>query len=55
MRFRDTVYGWIGAKRISGLRVGRLWKFKRDEVDGLVKSGGAEGRHGTEPGAHDSQ
>ena len=25
-------------------RVGRLWKFKRDEVDGWVKSGGAADR-----------
>jgi len=54
IRFRDTVDGWIGAKRMPAHRVGRPWNFKRDEVDGLAKSGGVEGRHGVEPGAHDS-
>lgn len=39
---RDTVYGWISAKDLPGHRVGRLWKFKRDEVDTWVREGGAD-------------
>ena len=41
---KDTVYTWISAKGMPAHRVGRLWKFKRDEVDDWVKSGGAADR-----------
>ena len=41
---RDTVYTWITAKEMPAHRLGRLWKFKKKEVDGWVKSGGAAGR-----------
>jgi excisionase family DNA binding protein len=37
----DTVYRWIDKHRMPAHRMGRLWKFKRDEVDGWVKAGGA--------------
>lgn len=37
----DTVYRWIDTKSMPAHRVGRLWKFKRTEVDAWVKSGGA--------------
>lgn len=38
---KDTVYGWISARNMPAHRVGRLWKFKKDDIDGWVKSGGA--------------
>ena len=38
---RDTIYTWVADKGLPGHKVGRLWKFKRDEVDGWVRSGGA--------------
>jgi len=38
---RDTVYKWINEKRIPSHRLGRLWKFRTDEIDEWVKSGGA--------------
>ena len=38
---KDTVYTWINAKGMPAHRVGRLWKFKREEVDEWVRSGGA--------------
>jgi excisionase family DNA binding protein len=38
---RDTVYKWINEKGMPAHRMGRLWKFRRDEVDYWVKSGGA--------------
>ena len=38
---RDTVYKWIAEKQMPAHRMGRLWKFKKDEVDEWVKSGGA--------------
>ncbi len=39
---RDTVYGWIATKNLPAHRVGRLWKFKREEVDAWVRSGGSQ-------------
>ena len=36
---RDTVYKWIDRKRMPAHKVGRLWKFRRREVDEWVLSG----------------
>jgi len=30
---RDTVYQWIKRHGLPARRVGRLWKFRQDEVD----------------------
>lgn len=38
---RDTVYKWISEKHMPAHKVGRLWKFKVDEVDRWVRTGGA--------------
>ena len=37
----DTVYRWINNHDMPAHRMGRLWKFKKDEVDMWVKAGGA--------------
>lgn len=34
---RDTVYKWIAEKGLPAHKVGRLWKFKREQVDEWVK------------------
>ncbi|HLI77593.1 MAG TPA: helix-turn-helix domain-containing protein [Acidobacteriaceae bacterium] len=38
---RDTVYKWITRRNMPAHKVGRLWKFKREEVDDWVRSGAA--------------
>jgi excisionase family DNA binding protein len=38
---KDSVYAWVTNKEMPGHKVGRFWKFKRDEVDQWVRSGGA--------------
>ena len=38
---RDTIYKWINEKNMPAQKIGRLWKFKIDEVDKWVRSGGA--------------
>lgn len=43
----DTVYKWINLHAMPAHRMGRLWKFKKDDVDQWVKDGGAAG-HSTE-------
>ncbi|MEZ5489087.1 MAG: helix-turn-helix domain-containing protein [Gammaproteobacteria bacterium] len=37
----DTVYKWIDKGGMPAHRMGRLWKFKKYEVDEWVKAGGA--------------
>ena len=39
---RDTIYKWISEKGMPAHKVGRLWKFKRDEVDEWVRKDGAK-------------
>ena len=46
---KDTVYAWLSKKQMPGHRVGRFWKFKRDEVDGWVRGRGAAGREEEKP------
>jgi excisionase family DNA binding protein len=38
---KETVYTWVTAKGMPGYKVGRFWKFKRDDVDSWVRAGGA--------------
>lgn len=38
---KDTVYGWIAKKDMPAHKVGRLWKFKTDEVDDWGRCGKA--------------
>jgi excisionase family DNA binding protein len=37
----DTVYKWIDKHEMPAHRMGRLWKFKKDDVDSWVRAGGA--------------
>ena len=36
---RDTVYKWIDRKNMPAHKVGRLWKYRKDEIDQWVRSG----------------
>jgi excisionase family DNA binding protein len=38
---RDTVYTWVNTKEMPAHKVGKLWKFDKDEVDAWVRSGKA--------------
>lgn len=40
----ETLYRWIEERGFPGHRVGRLWKFKRSQVDAWVESGQADPR-----------
>lgn len=39
---KDTVYRWTSERNFPGHKIGRLWKFRKEEVDEWVKSGGAK-------------
>jgi excisionase family DNA binding protein len=40
---RDTVYKWITRRNMPAHKVGRLWKFRKEEIDTWVRSGAASG------------
>lgn len=42
---KDTIYGWITKRDMPAHKVGRLWKFKSDEVDSWVRAGKASDEH----------
>ncbi|MFO7536503.1 MAG: helix-turn-helix domain-containing protein [Chloroflexota bacterium] len=36
---RDTIYKWIERHDLPAHKVGRLWKFRRQEIDTWIVSG----------------
>ena len=38
---RDTLYKWIIRKKMPAHKVGRLWKFRKAEIDKWIKTGKA--------------
>jgi len=41
---RDTIYSWVDKTDIPAHKVGRLWKFRKEEVDAWVRSGQASAK-----------
>jgi excisionase family DNA binding protein len=39
---KDTVYRWIKGNGMPAHRIGRSWKFKKDQVDEWVEAGKAQ-------------
>ena len=39
---RETLYKWLAEKDMPAHKVGRLWKFRKEEIDKWVKSGQAD-------------
>lgn len=37
---RQTILNWIEKRGLPSAKVGKLWKFKIDEIDKWVRSGG---------------
>jgi len=35
---RQTIYNWLHQKKISGIKVGGVWRFDRKEIDAWLKS-----------------
>ena len=38
---KDTVRNWIKKTDIPAHKIGKLWKFKKSELDAWIKSGGS--------------
>ncbi|MBT7822416.1 MAG: helix-turn-helix domain-containing protein [Candidatus Marinimicrobia bacterium] len=41
---RETLYKWLAEKDIPAHKVGRLWKFRKEEIDQWVRTGEADSR-----------
>ena len=46
---RDTVYKWIDRRNMPAYKMGRLWKFRKEEIDEWVRQGGANEDNQDEP------
>ncbi len=51
----DTVYRWIDKHSMPAHRMGRFWKFKKDQVDAWVEAGGASADSSKEDAGKDSK
>ena len=38
---KETIYAWIEKRDLPAHRVGRFWKFQKEDVDNWVKAGKA--------------
>lgn len=35
---KQTIYNWLHQRKISGIKVGGVWRFDRREIDSWLKS-----------------
>ena len=35
---KQTIYNWLNQKKISGIKIGGVWRFDKQEVDRWLKS-----------------
>lgn len=35
---KQTIYNWLSQRKISGIKVGGVWRFDRKDIDGWLKS-----------------
>jgi len=35
---RQTIYNWLHQKKISGIKVGKVWRFDRQYIDEWLKN-----------------
>ena len=46
---RESVYRWLAHGKMPGHKLGRHWKFRKDEVDTWVREGSADESKATAP------
>ena len=35
---KQTIYNWLNMRKISGIKVGGVWRFDRREIDAWLRS-----------------
>ena len=46
---KQTIYNWLHAKKISGIKVGHVWRFDKRAIDAWLRSQIREARTEEEP------
>jgi excisionase family DNA binding protein len=34
---KQTIYNWLNQKKISGIKIGKVWRFDRREIEDWLK------------------
>ena len=34
---KQTIYNWLHLKKIVGIKIGKVWRFDRNEIDSWLK------------------
>ena len=34
---KQTLYNWLHQKKISGIKIGKVWRFERNEIEKWLK------------------
>jgi excisionase family DNA binding protein len=34
---KQTIYNWLHQKKISGIKIGKVWRFQRQEIEHWLK------------------
>ncbi len=43
---KQTIYNWLHQRKISGMKIGGVWRFNRKEIDRWLKEQSREVKHG---------
>ncbi|MBN1869615.1 MAG: helix-turn-helix domain-containing protein [Candidatus Omnitrophica bacterium] len=35
---KQTIYNWLNQRKISGMKIGGVWRFDKNEIDRWLKS-----------------
>ena len=45
---KQTIYNWLNQKKISGIKLGGVWRFDKREIDKWLKSQSRKIEHGNQ-------
>ena len=45
---KQTIYNWLNQRKISGIKIGGVWRFDKREIDKWLKSRSQQIKHGSE-------
>ncbi|MBN2483650.1 MAG: helix-turn-helix domain-containing protein [Candidatus Omnitrophica bacterium] len=34
---KQTIYNWLHKRKISGIKIGKVWRFERDEIQNWLR------------------
>lgn len=46
---KQTIYNWLNQRKISGIKVGGVWRFDRKDIDNWLRSKKRESTGSTTP------